>query len=157
MNIEKVMTRDVRTCSASATLNRAAQIMWESDCGFLPVVDDQGRVVSVVTDRDICMGAYLQGVPLSGASVASVMSKKLRTCGPDDDIGDVESKMRDEQIRRIPVVDAGGKLLGVVTVGDFARCSQSSAFQKAAGGLAIAKTLAAICEPRTRHAVAAAE
>jgi CBS domain-containing protein len=157
MNIENVMTRDVRACSSNDTLNRAAQIMWENDCGFLPVLDDQGRVVSVVTDRDICMGAHLQGVPLWAAAVSSVMSKKLCTCGPGDDVGDIESKMREDQIRRLPVVDDGGKLLGVVTVGDLARSSQSSAFQKATGGLSIAKTLAAICEPRTGRAVAAAE
>lgn len=157
MNVEHVMTRDVRTCLSSDTLSRAAQIMWENDCGFLPVVDDQRRVVSVVTDRDITMGAYLQGVPLGAASVSSVMSKTLRTCSPADDVADAERKMREDHVRRLPVVDDGGRLLGVVTIGDLARCSQSSAFQKAIGGVGVAKTLAAICEPRTPGAVAAAE
>jgi len=105
----------------------------------------------VVTDRDICMGTYTRGVPLSGATVSSVMSKQLFTCLPDDDVGDVERLMREQQIRRVPVVNSSGELLGIVTLGDLARFSQSSAFQKAKGGLAVAKTLASICEPPAPH------
>lgn len=156
MNIEKVMTREVSACTASDTLNRAAQLMWEGDCGALPVLDEQRRVIGVVTDRDICMGTYTQGVPLWGASVASVMSKQLFTCSPNDDVGDVERLMREKQIRRVPVVNASGELLGIVTLGDLARCSQSSALQKAMGGLAIAKTLASICEARPHQEAGAA-
>jgi len=157
MNIEKIMTREVRACSPNDTLNRAAQLMWEGDCGALPVVDEQRRVVSIVTDRDICMGSYLQGVPLSGAPVSSVMSKEIFTCSPDDDVGDVERLMRERRIRRIPVVNGARELVGMITLGDLARCSQSSALQKAMGGLAITRTLATICEPRAPHEAAAAE
>lgn len=88
--------------------------------------------------------------------MSSVMSKEVFTCSPDDDIGDVERLMREKQIRRVPVVDGSGALMGIVTLGDLARCSQSSAFQKAMGGLPIAKTLASICEPRAPHQTAAA-
>jgi CBS domain-containing protein len=157
MKIERMMTRDVRTCSPGDTLNRAAQIMWESDCGFLPVVDGD-QVLGVVTDRDLCMGAYTQGVPLWAAPVSSVMSRQLWTCLPGDDVRDVESLMQDRKIRRVPVVGDSGGLVGVATLGDLARRSQSSAFQKATGGLAITKTLATICEPRPpAEAQAAAE
>jgi CBS-domain-containing membrane protein len=65
--------------------------------------------------------------------------------------------MREKQIRRVPVVDAAGELLGIVTLGDLARCAQQSAFQKTVGGLAITKTLAAICEPRAPGQAVAAE
>lgn len=158
MNIEKLMNREVSTCSPDDTLNRAAQLMWEGDYGALPVVDDQRRVVGIVTDRDVCMGTYTQGVPLWGASVASVMSKEPFTCSPEDDVGDVERLMRERQVRRVPVVNGARELLGIVTLGDLARCSQSSTFQKAMGGIPIAKTLAAICEPRShRQAAVAAE
>jgi CBS domain-containing protein len=157
MNIEKVMTREVCACSPSDTLNRAAQIMWEADCGALPVVDEQRRVVGVVTDRDICMASYTQGVPLWAASVSTAMSKELFTCSPEDAIGDVERLMKEKQIRRVPVVDRSGELLGIATLGDLARRSQSSGLQKAVGGLAITKTLAAICEPRPPKQAAAAE
>jgi CBS domain-containing protein len=157
MNIDKVMTRDVCACAPSDTLNRAAQIMWEADCGVLPVVDEQRRVVGVVTDRDICMASYTQGVPLWGASVSTAMSKELFTCSPEDAVGDVERLMKEKQIRRVPVVGGSGELLGIATLGDLARCSQSSRLQKAVGGLAITKTLAAICEPRAPQQAAAAE
>lgn len=157
MNIAKVMNRDVRTCSATDTLNRAAQIMWEGDCGLLPVIDERGRAVAVVTDRDICMGAYMQGVPLWGAPVSSVMSKTIHTCRPTDDLATVEQLMQERRIRRIPVVDSEGILLGIVTLGDLARSSQSSTLHKAMEGLGIAKTLASICEPRPPEAAVAAE
>lgn len=157
MNIEKVMTREVFACSPNDTLNRAAQIMWEADCGALPVVDAQRRVVGLVTDRDVCMASYTRGVPLWAAPVSSAMSKALFTCSPDDAVGDVERLMKEKQIRRVPVVNGEGELLGVVTLGDLARFSQQSAFQKATGGLAITKTLAAICEPRAPKQSAAAE
>ena len=150
MKIEKVMTRDAHVCSPADTMNHAAQMMWEGDCGFLPVVDG-GRVVGVVTDRDICMGAYTQGVPLWGAPVASVMSNELWTCRPGDDIRDVEGLMKEKMIRRVPVVDPEGALVGVVTIGDLARCTQSNPVQKAAAGLAITKTLATICRPRAHE------
>lgn len=157
MDIEKVMTREVHSCSPTDTLNRAAQIMWEKDCGALPVVDDQCRVVGMVTDRDICMGSYLKGLPLGAISVSSVMSKELYSCLPEDPVGDVERLMREKQIRRVPVVDRDGDLRGIVTLGDLARCAQQSAVQKTIGGLAITKTLAAICEPRPPGQAVAAE
>jgi CBS domain-containing protein len=156
MNLAKVMTSDVCACSPQDTLNRAAQLMWEHDCGFLPVVDDGRRVVSVVTDRDVCMGVYTQGKPLWDLPVSSVMSPALYTCKPGDDATDVERLMRDKKIRRIPVIDDSGELVGVVTLGDLARRSQTGRLQKATSGLAIAKTLAAICEPRAPQESAAA-
>lgn len=156
MNIEKAMTRHIVVCSPTDTLNRAAQLMWERDCGILPVVDDRRRLVGIVTDRDLCMGAYTQGVPLWAAPVSTVMSRQLHTCGPADDIRDVERLIREKQIRRVPVVSGDGELLGIVTLGDLARCSQSSAFQKAITGLGIAKTLASVSEPRAPQPPASA-
>ena len=148
MLLEKLMKRNVCTCSPGDTLNRAAQIMWEGDCGFLPVVDEEQRVIGVVTDRDLLMGAFTQGAALSASTVDTVMSRDVQRCGADASIGDVERMMAKHQIRRIPVTDTSGKLHGVVTLGDLARAAQSSAFEKAFGSLAISKTLATICEPR---------
>jgi CBS domain-containing protein len=157
MNIRKLMSPDVMTCSPTDTLNRAAQLMWENDCGFLPVVDAEGHAVGVVTDRDLCMGAYTQGVPLWGAPVSSVMSSDVRACGLDDDIADVERTMREARIRRIPVLDGSRRVLGVLTLGDIARASQSNTLQKATAGPAVARTLAVICEPRAPQQEVAAE
>ncbi len=156
MNVTKVITSDVVTCGPSDSLNRAAQLMWESDCGFLPVVDDGRRLVGVVTDRDVCMGAYTQGKPLWDIAVSSVMSRAVETCKAADEIAFVEKQMRDKKLRRVPVIDESGELLGVVTLGDLARFAQAGPLQKALGSLAISKTLASICEPRSRQPASAA-
>ena len=65
MKVEQVMNRNVKTCRSSDSLDRAAQLMWENDCGCVPIVDDEGRGVGMVTDRDVCMAAYTQGGPLT--------------------------------------------------------------------------------------------
>jgi CBS domain-containing protein len=148
MRAEKLMSREVYSCSPDDTMHRAAQLMWEKDCGFLPVVDMRGTVVSVVTDRDLCMGAYMQDVRLRDSRVSTVMSRQCFTCRVDDDVHDVEKLLRDRQIRRVPVVDGTGHLVGVLTLGDLARSSQSGRFHKATGSHAVAKTLASVCEPR---------
>jgi len=153
MNVDSVMTRGVCSCSPDDTLNRAAELMWDKDCGFLPVVNEQRRLVGVVTDRDLCMGAYIQGVPLWAAPVSSVMSDSPWACAPQDDITVVERLMREKQIRRIPVINGDEELVGVVTLADFARSSISRPARRTDDGVAV--TLASICQPRTGPAFAA--
>jgi CBS domain-containing protein len=153
MRVENLMSKDVRCCSASDTLNRAAQTMWEADCGFLRVVDERRHVIGVVTDRDLLMAAYTRGQPLTNVTVDSVMSRNICVCSPDDSPLAAERLMEERQVRRLPVVDGFGELVGVLTLGDLARSSQSN--KKALGVVVVAKTLAAICEPRKAPAQAA--
>jgi CBS domain-containing protein len=156
MNVEKLMTTEVTTCSPDDTLQIPAQRMWENDCGFLPVVDRERRVVGVITDRDICMAAYLKGVPLGGASVTSAMSPDVYSCSPHATLGYVEELMRTHRIRRVPVVDALGRLVGIITLSDLARRAQAkSALQRALGGARIAGILAHVSTPREPRAAAA--
>jgi CBS domain-containing protein len=152
MNVERLMTRQVHFCSDGDSLNRAAQLMWEADCGFLPVVDDRRQVIGVVTDRDLLMGAYTQGCPLSAAIVATVMNRDVWTCRANEDVSSVEKRMQQHQIRRVPVVNEANELAGVISMGDLARSSHSSALKQALSGLTLSDTLAAICEPRPRVA-----
>jgi CBS domain-containing protein len=123
MKVEQLMTKEVVTCQPDDNLNRAARIMWEKDCGFVPVVEssESQRVVGAVTDRDVCMAAYTRGQPLTQILVRDVMSTNVRTCKPSDTLGSVESKMRDAQIHRLPVVDSANQLLGVISIADIAR------------------------------------
>jgi len=121
MHAEDLMTRAVHTCRAQDTLADAARRMWDCDVGWLPVLNEGGELVSVVTDRDICMGALHQGVNLSQAQVENVMSRRLITCSPGDDMGDVAAVLRREQLRRLPVVDEHRHLVGVVTFSDVVR------------------------------------
>ncbi|MBK7583071.1 MAG: CBS domain-containing protein [Myxococcales bacterium] len=149
MQAREVMTRQPHCCSIDHALNDAARIMWENDTGFLPVVDDCGSVVGVITDRDICMAAYTQGVSLASGTVASAMSRDVVSVSPGDSVRTVEALMRQNQIRRVPVLDQSGQPLGVVTLGDLARHAEQNSLRKALEGLPLVTTLAQICEARS--------
>ena len=152
MNVDTIMSRPVVSCRADDTLNQAARLMWENDCGFLPVLEE-GRLVGVVTDRDVCMGAYTQGKVLSAIRVGEVMSKGLTTCTPSTDITDARKLMGHERVRRVPVV-SGGDLVGIVSINDIALAARAS--HRGAPTMAqVGETLAAICEHRTAVPVAA--
>ena len=86
MKVADLMTPDVRSCTIHDSLNAAARIMWDHDCGCAPVVDAHGKLVGIVTDRDICMAAYTQGAPLEAIPVERVMSPKVISCARTDDL-----------------------------------------------------------------------
>jgi len=121
MQVMDVMAKEVHSCSGKQTLADAARAMWEHELGFLPVLNERNQLVSVVTDRDLCMGALFKTRPLAGALVEDVMSRRLITCAPDDDVADVEATMRRHQVRRLPVVGAEDRLVGVVALADVVR------------------------------------
>ena len=106
MNVSDVMHRVVHTCSIDDTLDRVARVMWEHDCGSVPLTDASGRLVAIVTDRDICMAAYTQGQPLAKIAASTAASRSVATVRENATLETVETLMRDHQIRRIPVVDA---------------------------------------------------
>lgn len=151
MKIANLVHRDVMSCSVHDSLERAAQLMWDYDIGCLPVIDDQGHVSGMVTDRDISMAAYTQGLPLRAIPVATAMAKRVFSCGLGDEIESVERTMSEHQIRRMPVIDEQGHPIGIVSLNDLARAA-------AIGKLPaneIASTLAAVSTPRSLLAAAA--
>lgn len=121
MQVEELMNRHVLTCRTDHPLDCAARIMWEQDCGIVPVVDDLGRVIGVLTDRDICMAAYTQGRRIQEIKAFSVMSKRVHTCNASDSIERAEQIMREHRLRRLPVTDAAGRLVGLLSLSDIAR------------------------------------
>ena len=123
MKVEELMTREVGACRAFDRADQGAKIMWERDCGAVPVLDQEGSVVAMLTDRDLCMAAMLEGRGLSEIRVSSAMSKDLWSCRPDDDLSNAEEVMRAHKVRRLPVVDAHGKLLGILSLSDLARAA----------------------------------
>ncbi|MCE9594592.1 MAG: CBS domain-containing protein [Planctomycetes bacterium] len=127
MNVGELMTKDVATCASSDSLETAARIFWERDCGVLPVVDDAGLVIGMLTDRDACMAAYLRGARLAELRVGDAMAKHVSTCWPEDSIDVALARMAVERVRRIPIVDAERKLLGVVSLSDVARAAAREA------------------------------
>jgi CBS domain-containing protein len=152
MTIEPIMSRDVQRCRPDDTLNYAALQLWERDCGSLPVCAGHGddEVIGMLTDRDICMAALFQGKPLHELKVADAMSRDIRVAKADDRVEDVELLMRELKIRRVPVTDETGRLVGIVTLADFARAARGRATARRAGALSerdVGHTLAAICDP----------
>ncbi|HSQ67308.1 MAG TPA: CBS domain-containing protein [Polyangiaceae bacterium] len=157
MNISEVMTRNVRSCSAGDHLDYAARLMWENDCGCVPVVDGEGRVTAMLTDRDICMAAYTQNQPLSQIPVSTASSRGVFFARAGDSVETAERLMQMKQVRRIPIVDDDQHLVGILSLNDLAR-AQHSFGRKAHNGLStdsIADTIAAIGEPRTRPTMTA--
>jgi len=158
MKIEKLMTTDVESCRPEERVDAAAKIMWERDCGCVPVVDASPRVVGMITDRDICMAAYTQGKPLGEIPVSSVMTGEVWCSHPGESALEAEALMRDKRIRRLPVVDAQGRLRGILSLNDLARkaATGKGKAQARRDGVAleeVAETLRAVGEPRPQALV----
>jgi CBS domain-containing protein len=158
MNAKDLMTINPVTCRADDSLAHAAQLMWESDIGCVPVVDDAGGVIGMLTDRDICMAAYTQGCSLAAGNVGSAMSKSVYACSPGDSITFAEEQMRQEQVRRLPVIDKG-KLVGLISLNDLAIAAGNRKKSKTGAVMLdeVATTLARICEHRDEQTSAAAQ
>jgi CBS-domain-containing membrane protein len=120
MRIEKIMSRHVTTCAPQDSLEHAASLMWNSDCGCLPVIagNDGAKIAGVITDRDICMAALFQGRALRDIRVEEAMAKQVLTCRASDEVRDAQRQMETEQIRRLPVVGNAGELIGIVSMAD---------------------------------------
>jgi CBS domain-containing protein len=118
MLVEQLMTREVEACRPDSTLAAVADIMWRRDCGVVPVVDKEGRVVGVVTDRDICIALASRGQTAHEVGAAEVMSREVHACTADDDVDEALALMRRARVRRLPVLDGQSKLAGVLSLRD---------------------------------------
>lgn len=121
MKARDIMTANPRVVTTSDSVNRAAEIMRDTNVGIVPVVEDSGtmRLAGVVTDRDIAVRIVAEGRD-HNVSVRDVMSAGLATVGPDDDLDRVTDLMKSEQVRRIPVCE-GDRLVGIIAQADVAR------------------------------------
>ena len=118
---KKCMSDRLFTCEPETSLQEVARTMWDKDCGFVPVVShDTNELVGVVTDRDICMAAWTKGRTLDQISAGAIMSRGAHACSEDDDLKAVHELMREHQVRRLPVVDAKRRPVGVVSMNDLA-------------------------------------
>lgn len=152
MKVRELMTREVFTCRPEEPTAAAARLMWEHDIGAVPVLGPNGRVVGIVTDRDLCMSAYFTGEPLAAVPVEHAMSKVVFTIDPLADVEEAEALMRERQVRRLPVIEAE-ELVGMVTLSDLARAAHA---RKAVAAGDVSVTLAAVSEPRHPLVAAAA-
>lgn len=147
MTIKDLMTRPAVTCPRTSTLEHAAWLMWEFDCGMIPVVDDLGRAVGVVTDRDVCMAAYTQGRALREIPVTIAMAHHVIAIQADEPIDTAEHLLADNQIRRLPVIDGDGKVVGVVSLNDLARFAGKT--RQIGIDRELVSTIAAVSRPRS--------
>jgi CBS domain-containing protein len=147
MKIETVMTRPVRACAPTDTLDTAAHLMWEGDCGIVPVVDADGRPVGVLTDRDVCMSALFNGARLAELPVARAMSRELACVSTSDSVHDALDRMRERRLRRLPVVDGEGRLVGMLSLADLAGLwsRRGDIDERELRADDVARTLAGVC------------
>jgi CBS domain-containing protein len=148
MFIREAMAKEVWTCHADEPLAAAARIMWDHDVGAVPVVDLAGKLAGIITDRDICMAAYITGKPLDSEPVGAHMATQVFTTAPTDRVEAAEKLMRSKQIRRLPVVDAADQIVGMVSLSDLSLAAAGRG-RKLIDSSEVIATLAAICQPRT--------
>ncbi len=118
MKIRDLMIDAVVSCRADANVAAAGALMWQHDCGFLPVVDDRNRVIGVLTDRDICIALCTRNVRASELTAREVAAQQIATCEPEEDVRAALKTMRDNKVHRLPVLDAAGILQGIVSMDD---------------------------------------
>ncbi len=151
MQVEELMTQAVQCCKTDDSLEQAADIMWSRDCGCVPVCDSDGgsQAVGMLTDRDICMCALFQGKPLRDLRVSDAMARQLVAVRPNDSLSDAERVMQDARIRRLPVIDSRGALVGMLSLSDISReaAREQTSSRRRVTDSEVNETLAAICQP----------
>jgi CBS domain-containing protein len=158
MKVKEVMTPDPKAIWLTESLADAAQLMWENDCGVLPIIKDGRKVVGVITDRDICMATAMKQANPTGISVEEVMTGLVYSVSPEDEVAQALRTMQEHRIRRLPVITAEGELEGILSMNDIvlkANATNGKAGQIDYGE--VVRTYQAICghpEPPAATAVA---
>jgi predicted transcriptional regulator len=152
MRVEEIMTKNVAVCTTEDSLATAARLMWQRDCGCIPVVapGDGRSVVAMITDRDICMAAMHQGGTLESLRVSSAMSQDLAACRQDDPIELAVKLLQEKQLHRLAVIGQDDRLCGILSLADVAREAEREHTrpQREVRDFEVAEALEAICAPR---------
>lgn len=146
MKTRDIMTPSPCCCSPNDSLEAVARTMRDNDCGAVPIVAD-GRIVGIVTDRDLAVRALAEGKG-ADTKVGAVITRNPLCCRADDDVHDVERVMADNQVRRVPVVDADGACVGIVSQADLARAAKDG---QRVTEHEVALVVERISEPRLRE------
>jgi CBS domain-containing protein len=148
MNISELMSKNPRTVTPDTPVSDAARLMKEEDVGMIPVIErvggaeTRGRLVGVITDRDIAIRTVAEGRAVD-SPVRDVMSSGVRTATPNDSVEQVMELMGREQVRRVPIVDERGSLVGVVAQADLARKAKNEGH--------VERTVEQISQPGGNH------
>lgn len=147
MRVYSVMKREPRTCSPETDLATAGRIMAQVDCGFLPVIDTDRRVVGLITDRDICLAVTLRDELPSGMRVKDAISGEVYSCTGDEEVTEALNTMREFGVRRLPVLDLAGRIEGILSLDDVVLEARALGSEQFTGPFYsdIARTMKAIC------------
>jgi CBS domain-containing protein len=156
MRVVDVMMGTPYHCRPDTNLGSATELMWTGNCGFLPVVGNDGKVVGIITDRDICVALGTRGLPSGNVTVADVMSSNVYSCSPGDDIHVALRAMREGHVRRLPVISKEDVLVGVLSMDDILLRAEAPSLGKTPelSSEEIVKTYRAINERQLPQAVA---
>lgn len=158
MNVKDVMVRTAASCGPETDLGQATEILWNRNCGILPIVDSQQRVIGVVTDRDLCIAMGTRNRLPGEISLAQVASGKVYACRPEEAIPVALQVMAQHKVRRLIVVDGQGGLQGILSMDDIVLHAEPAGAGKApeVSADAVIKTLKAIYEPQLPQLVRSA-
>lgn len=118
MKVKEVMTPNATAIWLTESLADAAKLMWENDCGALPIIKDGRKVIGMITDRDVCMAAAMKSRNPSAISVEEIMTRQVYAAKPEENIDQALQTMREHQVRRLPVINADGELEGILSIND---------------------------------------
>ena len=151
MQVQQLISQPPITCRPTDSLSDAARLLWDHDIGAIGVTDSDGKLAGILTDRDICMAAFTRGKPLDRILVSDCMADKVITCSADESVQSAEKKMREARVRRLPVTDAQGRMIGILSLNDLAREAQrqTGRAKPELSSIELTETLAEICQPRT--------
>jgi CBS domain-containing protein len=118
MKVRDLMTTNAVSCRSETNLAAVGALMWEHDCGFIPVVDEMEKVTGVITDRDLCIALTTRDRQPSYITAREVTTSPAFVCSPDDDVQTALRTMSQEKLHRLPVVNSEGGLVGILSIND---------------------------------------
>ena len=147
MRVKEIMTPNPKAIWLTESLADAAQLMWENDCGVLPVIKDGRKVVGLITDRDVCMATAIRQANPAGISVEEVMTGQVYSVNSEDDVDEALQAMQEHKIRRLPVVSADGELEGILSMNDIVlKAGETNGKEAQISYGDVVKTYQAICQ-----------
>lgn len=157
MKVKEVMTPNPTAIWLTESLADAAKLMWDNDCGVLPVIKDGRKVVGMITDRDICMATAIRDSNPSAISLEEVMSPRVRATNLEDEIVEALETMKAYKLRRLPVVNAEGELAGILSMNDVVLKAKETDGEpaQAIDYADVVETYQAICQHPVQSATAA--
>ena len=145
MKVKDCMCYEVVYLTPESTVEDCAKLMCSKHVGCIPVCDNNKTIVGLVTDRDVILRSIACDKDIKNTLISDIMTCKVCSCGPEEDINEAEKKMSEEQIRRLPVVDENNKIIGIITLGDL--CTNQNVNTEG-----VCNTLENICKYNNKNA-----